>query len=45
MAECNHLELLSSENEEFVGKVKQFLDAGCGWSHTLQYHAFAGYLN
>ena len=30
MAECDHSGLLSSENEEFVGKVKQFLEARCG---------------
>ena len=36
MAECDHLELLTSENEERVGKVKQFLEAGCGCSRGIK---------
>lgn len=36
MAECDHSELLTSENEECVGKVKQFLEAGCRCSRGIK---------
>lgn len=36
MAECDHLELLTSENDECVGKVKQFLEAGWRCSRGIK---------
>ena len=36
MAECDHSELLTSESEECVGKVKQFFEAGYGCSRGVK---------
>ena len=36
MGECDHSELVTSDSEEFVGKVKQFLEAECGCARGIK---------